>query len=83
MAILRLASIGILILLALLAGLLLSLVRGTRFRVLSDRARVWFCRLACRALGIVVESEGIPPADSPCLLVSNHISWIDVLALGA
>ena len=83
MAILRLASIGVLICVALLAGLFLSLARGPRLRALSDRARVWFCRLACRALGIIVESEGPPPADSPCLLVSNHVSWTDVLALGS
>ena len=83
MATLRLISIGILIALALALGLALASTpeRATR------RAKQWFrkgfCRLACKALGIDVEADGTIPDDGPILLVANHISWTDVLALGS
>ncbi len=41
----------------------------------------WWYRRACRALGVRVEVAGTI-ADH-CLLVCNHITWLDVLVLGA
>ena len=41
----------------------------------------WWYRRACRALGVRVEVAGtLAPR---CLLVCNHITWLDVLVLGA
>lgn len=34
-------------------------------------------------LGIDLDVRGEPPADGPLLLVSNHISWLDILVLHA
>ncbi len=38
-------------------------------------------KLVCRILGIRVHVEGKLAADRPVLLVSNHISWLDIPAL--
>jgi len=83
MAALRLGSIGFLIIVALAVGLLLGLLPDRISRSLSNALTCGFCRLACKALGISVEAVGAPPVDGPTLLVSNHISWTDVLALGS
>ncbi|AUB84175.1 lysophospholipid acyltransferase family protein [Candidatus Thiodictyon syntrophicum] len=41
----------------------------------------WWYRRACRALGVRVEVTGT--IAERCLLVCNHITWLDVLVLGA
>jgi 1-acyl-sn-glycerol-3-phosphate acyltransferase len=38
-------------------------------------------KLVCRILGIRVHVEGRVAADKPVLLVSNHVSWLDIPAL--
>jgi lyso-ornithine lipid O-acyltransferase len=43
----------------------------------------WYHKLVCRLLGIRVHLSGIPIAPGPVLLVSNHISWIDIPVLGS
>lgn len=83
MAALRLLSIGGVIGLALAAGFLLGLAPNRFARPASRFLRVCFCRLGCRALGLRVEVEGAVPTGVPVLLVANHISWTDVLALGS
>ena len=40
-------------------------------------------RLVCRILGIRVEVSGKPPKEGPLLVVSNHVSWMDILVLSA
>jgi len=47
---------------------------------LPGAVRWWHARL-CRALGVKVRVSGRP--DPRCLLVANHISWLDIPALGA
>ncbi len=83
MAAFRLFSISVVIGFALAAGFLLSfaprLVAGPAARFLRSR----FCRVGCMALGIRVETDGELPTGAPILLVANHISWTDVLALGS
>lgn len=83
MAALRLLSIGSVIGLALAAGFLLQLAPNRFARPAGRFLRVFFCRLGCRALGLRVEIEGGIPAGVPVLLIANHISWTDVLALGS
>jgi lyso-ornithine lipid O-acyltransferase len=40
-------------------------------------------RLVCRILGIRVELSGKPPERGPLLIVSNHVSWLDIVVLSA
>ena len=40
-------------------------------------------RLVCRILGIRVEVAGRPPVKGPLLIVSNHVSWLDIVVLSA
>lgn len=82
MAALRLVATGILIAFAVLIGMALSLAPGRAGWRLARSAQTIFCRLACGTLGIAVERQGQLPTDAPILLVANHISWTDVLALG-
>ena len=42
-----------------------------------------FCRSLLRILRVSVEVRGCVADGSPVLLAANHISWIDVLALGS
>lgn len=41
-----------------------------------------WCRALCRALAVRIEVIGVPPPPGS-LLVSNHLSYVDVLVLGA
>ena len=41
----------------------------------------WYHRLVCRLLGVRVHVSGELPAKGPVLLVSNHISWLDIPVL--
>ena len=41
-----------------------------------------WCGRVARALGVAIESEG-RSHDGPALLVANHISWLDILAINA
>ncbi len=40
-------------------------------------------KLICKALGIRVHVAGSLDPDKPALLVSNHVSWLDIIALSA
>lgn len=43
----------------------------------------WYHRQVCRLLGVAIHQYGEVAQDRPVLLVSNHISWLDILVLGA
>jgi 1-acyl-sn-glycerol-3-phosphate acyltransferase len=84
-ALVRLAAILALTLVcwaAVLLGLLITLPshRGRRW-VQRIVFRLW-SRGFCRLLGARVEVCGVPP-DPPCLLVSNHLSYVDVMVLAS
>lgn len=52
----------------------------------SRRARRlphWYHRQVCRLLGVRLHVEGILPGERPTLLVSNHVSWLDICVLSA
>ncbi len=49
----------------------------------SGKIPRFFHRLATKALGLHVKSEGSPPGDHPALIISNHVSWADIPVLGA
>jgi lyso-ornithine lipid O-acyltransferase len=44
---------------------------------------VLFHRTVARIMGLRVRIQGQPPKDRPVLFVSNHVSWIDIIALGS
>ncbi|HMN73545.1 MAG TPA: lysophospholipid acyltransferase family protein [Rhodoblastus sp.] len=83
MAAIRLISLGFLIVLAAALGLPLWIAPARVARPAARILRRNLCRAACRALGIAIEFEGSFPSGAPVLLVANHISWTDVLALGS
>ena len=52
-----------------------------RYARIRHAAFRWWSRNFCRICGIRVEMEGTPPT-GPFLLVSNHVSYVDVTVLG-
>jgi len=44
--------------------------------------RLWH-RLTLKVLGIRVHVKGAPAKERPLLIVSNHVSWTDILVLGS
>jgi 1-acyl-sn-glycerol-3-phosphate acyltransferase len=75
-----------------LIGTLLGFLRAwvvARYRVplLSPPARArlasTLARRALARLGVRVRVHGRRPSDAPCLLVANHVSWLDVQILNA
>lgn len=80
---LRLAVILIGLLLTTLVLLPVQLY-AMRFRPkLAARVPMWWQRVAARALGLRVRVEGTPATERPLLLVSNHVSWVDIVTLGS
>lgn len=43
----------------------------------------WYHRQVCRIVGVRVHTRGAVAQDRPALLVSNHISWLDIPVLSA
>lgn len=43
----------------------------------------WWHRIMCRVIGLRVRTHGHLSKERPLLLVSNHISWKDILVLGS
>jgi lyso-ornithine lipid O-acyltransferase len=43
----------------------------------------YFHRAACRILGIQLKIEGERPKPGAALIISNHVSWIDIVILSA
>lgn len=44
---------------------------------------MYYHRLVCRILGVRVEIAGDVPRAGPMLIVSNHVSWLDIVVLSA
>lgn len=68
-------------LLALAGALLLAPWPGARVRVQGLAFRLW-SRGLCRVFGVRVSVEGPPPPRPPFFLVANHLSYLDIIALG-
>jgi 1-acyl-sn-glycerol-3-phosphate acyltransferase len=43
----------------------------------------WWHRFAARVLGMRLHRTGEMAAERPLLLAANHVSWVDIIALGA
>ncbi|WP_018182263.1 lysophospholipid acyltransferase family protein [Kaistia granuli] len=76
---------GVLVYLLLVTLVLLPVqLFAMRFRPrLAARVPMWWQRAAARALGLRVRIEGEPAGDRPLLIVSNHVSWVDIVTLGS
>jgi 1-acyl-sn-glycerol-3-phosphate acyltransferase len=68
----------------ILAGLWVAAVRLPRLQPSQQSAQVqaWSLALLGHA-GIALEVRGQPPVTGPVLLVSNHISWLDIPVMHA
>lgn len=44
---------------------------------------VWFHRFLLRLFKVRVIEKGTPPGDAPTLVVSNHVSWLDIPVIGS
>lgn len=81
--ILRLAYLALAIVPFILIFLPVQLV------LVKTSARLWriipraFFRLLAFGLGLRITVHGRPVSDAPVLLVANHISWLDIVAIGS
>lgn len=82
--ILRLTLRGLLVAAHLLLGVVLSLFIDLIAAIGPSRERIvrWWHRQLCRCMRIEVRVHGLPP-EPPMMLVSNHVSWMDIPVLGA
>lgn len=81
--VLRIAFLALVVLPFTLAGLpVQALILALRLPGWPVLPRVFF-RLAALGLGLRVRVVGAPAGNGPVLLVSNHISWLDIPAIAA
>lgn len=83
MAYVRLFGRSIAILFVVLAGIPISfMVMASRQRIAPTWGKHLWCRMMCRAAGVKINVKGRLPSVR-FLGISNHISFVDVLVLGA
>ncbi|WP_420406820.1 lysophospholipid acyltransferase family protein [Hoeflea sp.] len=78
--ILLVAAVFLVVSLALLPVQLAAIASGHH---LMRRLPRWWHRLMCRVIGLKVVAHGEISERRPLLIVSNHISWKDILVLGS
>jgi len=81
----RRLRVGIILLVLALTTLVLlplQLVAMRFSRDLAARIPMWWQRVAAFCLGLDVHIEGQPAQQRPLLIVSNHVSWLDIVTLG-
>jgi 1-acyl-sn-glycerol-3-phosphate acyltransferase len=49
----------------------------------QHKIQTGFCRAMCATIGIRVTPIGALPASAPRFIVSNHVSWTDIIALAS
>jgi 1-acyl-sn-glycerol-3-phosphate acyltransferase len=64
-------------------GAPLQMLLARRRPALAARLAIAFCRTLLSILRVSVDIAGAPERRGPVLLAVNHVSWIDVLALGS
>jgi len=78
---------AILILLAFVALTLLLLpfqLAGMAFGLRLRRTLPhWYHRILCALIGVRIREVGVRSADSPALILSNHVSWLDICVISA
>ncbi len=50
---------------------------------IQNAIQMGFCRAICAILGVRVVSSALPTRPAPRLIVANHVSWTDVIALSS
>jgi len=78
--ILAIASLGLIILMTLIL-LPLQIFCVRFFLPGAKKIPVLYHRTICALLGVRVTVKGAPLIGQPCLLVGNHISWLDIPAM--
>lgn len=43
----------------------------------------WYHRILCALIGVRIREVGVRSADSPALILSNHVSWLDICVISA
>ncbi len=43
----------------------------------------WYHRMLCALIGVRIRDVGVRSADSPGLILSNHVSWLDICVISA
>ena len=43
----------------------------------------WYHRILCALIGVRIREIGTRSADSPALILSNHVSWLDICVISA
>ena len=43
----------------------------------------WYHRVLCRLIGVRIREVGARSADRPALILSNHVSWLDICVISA
>ena len=43
----------------------------------------WCHRILCALIGVRIREVGVRSADSPALILSNHVSWLDICVISA
>ena len=69
-------------LVASLAATLIAASLNT-LRINSAPFRRWYYRLLCRIIGLRIVARGLRSTERPHLVVSNHISYFDIVAIGS
>jgi 1-acyl-sn-glycerol-3-phosphate acyltransferase len=78
---------ALLLILALLGfyvfGAPLQFLARRRGWALAQRIPPFFCRTICALLGLRIHWDGAALGDKPRMIVSNHVSWSDILVLAS
>jgi lyso-ornithine lipid O-acyltransferase len=83
MAAVRAAILLLTILVFLLVGAPLQWLSQRISRRLADLFPMLFHKVVCRILRLRVHYYGVPSPARPQLIVPNHVSWLDILVIGA
>jgi len=66
------------------AGVFWDRLRGNPIQGgMARRIQAAWCKGFCRALGIRLRVSGEPMLEPPVLVVSNHVSWLDIVVVAA
>lgn len=66
---------------SLIATLIAASLNGLHIN--SAPFRRWYYRILCRIIGLRVIARGVRSTERPHLVVSNHISYFDIVAIGS
>lgn len=80
---LRLLGRGVLLVPLIVTGLAGQALLRRAKPALAYRMTAPFHRLVCRVLGIRRSVSGPLPVPEPMLVLSNHVSWLDIIVLGS